>query len=416
MKWLFALFVVLAPVAASAQVTISSLPAAAPMSGTEVLPVIQSGSTKRTTASDIVKTVTKGTQFSTTGGIGASSCTVVGGEPVGGSCPYSISGSGSAAVSDLRIGTTPLVSDSAHSALSVGSSLYPTVIGGSGAAKYDPTSNVLTNTIGAKFGMFGAAAKDNVTWANSYVSGVDATGHAQLYSISTTGNIGGVFAARSSDNALPGQNVLASINLVLADNTAQSDVVWGGYDAAYIEPTALSRGAFGREISIVNLGPTPALGDPYNYNVNGFSNALRLDCGDGIAVSHGCSSAMTIVPNNGQALSGIVFADGSLKMGGGYAPAIAMPSGYGIDWYTATGTPVWRIFSNAGGSVLSGLYLGDNALDIYMNNGSAHPLSVSPSGISATGYKVGSTAGVSCAAGTVSLATLVLTNGIATHC
>lgn len=312
--------------------------------------------------------------------------------------------------------TPPIKGAGATPSLAIGTSLYPTNVGGSGAAKYDPTSNVLTNTLGAKFGMFGAAAKDNVTWANSYVSGVDATGHAQLYSISTTGNLGGVFAARSSDNALPGQNVLGSINLVLADNTTQSDVVWGGYDAAYIEPTALSRGAFGREISIVNLGPTPALGDPYNYNVNGFSNALRLDCGDGARVSNGCSSAMTIVPNEGQALSGIVFADGALKMVGGYAPAIAMPSGYGIDWYTATGTPVWRIFSNAGGSVLSGLYLGDNALDIYMNNGSAHPFSVSPSGISAPGYKVGSTAGVSCAAGAVSLTTLVVTNGLVTHC
>jgi hypothetical protein len=397
MKWLFALCIALAPVAASAQVTISSLPAAAPMSGTEVLPVIQSGSTKRTTASDIVQIITKGAKFSPNGGIGSASSTVTSGEPTGGT--FAIDG-------QTGIGSFG------------GGTLYPRILGSSagGAAKYDAAGVLLTNSIGAKTGLFGLAAKDGVQWPNSYISGVDSTGHAQVYSISTTGNYGGVFAARSSDNPGANQNVIGHIGLCVADNTSQSDVCWAGYDATYIRAGATSRGAFGREISLINEGSTPALGDPYNYNVNGFLNALRLDCGDGIAVSHGCSSAMTIVPNNGQALAGIVFGDGALIMQGGYAPAIAMPSSYGIDWYTSTATPAWRISSNASGSILSQMTLGDNAFDMFMNNGSAHPFSVSPSGISALAYKVGSTSGVSCAAGTVSLTTLVVMNGLVTHC
>jgi hypothetical protein len=36
--------------------------------------------------------------------------------------------------------------------------------------------------------------------------------------------------------------------------------------------------------------------------------------------------------------------------------------------------------------------------------------------VTGAAYKVGATAGVSCSAGTVSLATLVVTNGIVTHC
>lgn len=397
MKWLFALCIALAPVVASAQVTISSLPAAAPMSGTEVLPVIQSGSTKRTTAADIVQIVTKGAKFSPNGGIGSATSTVTSGEPTGGT--FSING-------QTGIGAFS------------GSALYPRILGSAagGAAKYDASGVLLANSIGAKTGLFGLAAKDGVQWPNTYISGVDATGHAQVYSISTTGDYGGVFASRSSDNPGANQNVIGSISLCVADNTTQSDVCWGGYDATYIIAGSNSRGAFGREISVVNGGATPALGDPYNFNVNGFSNALRLDCGDGIAVSNGCSSALTIIPNNGQARSGIVFGDGALVKTAGYATAVAMPSGYGFDWYTATATPVWRILSNASGSTLSQMILGDGALDIYLTNGSSHPFSVSSSGISATGYKVGSTAGVSCAAGAVTLASLVVTNGIITHC
>ncbi len=365
-----------------------------------------------------------GPKFGKNGGVGSTTSTVSSGEPAGGT--YSINGiTGKATFRSQSIGDptdsaappVSLASKGPTPTLAIGASIYPTNIGGSGAAKYDATSNVLANTIGAKFGLFGAAAKDNVTWLNSYISGVDSTGHAQVYSISTTGNYGGVFAARSSDNHGANQNVIGAISTVLSDNTTQSDVVWAGYDAAYVEPTAVPRGTFGREISLINNGPgTPEFGDPYNYNVSGFTNALRVDCGDGITVTKDCGAAIAIIPNLGIARAGIVFGDGVLRSVGGYAPAIAMPSGYGFSWYTATAVPVWRVFSNASGSALSQMILGDGTLDIYTSNGSSHPFAVTSAGISASGYQVGATAGVSCAAGTVTLASLVVTNGIVTHC
>lgn len=333
-----------------------------------------------------------GPKFGKNGGVGSATSTIATGEPVGGT--FSINGAtGQATFRSQTIGD-PTDSSAVPVAvktkgptpsLAIGTSLYPTNIGGSGAAKYDATSNILTNALGAKYGVFGAAAKDNVTWANSYISGIDATGHAQVYSVSTSGVYGGAFASRSSDIPGAAQDTIGSVSLGVADSTTQSNSVWGGYDAAYGVSGAFPRGLIGREISLINRGSAPSLGDPYNFNTFGFTNALRLDCGDGVSTTNGCSSAMTIVPNAGQAKSGIVFADGSLVSSGGYAPAIAMPSGYGMSWYSATAQPTWRILSNAGGSQLGQLVLGDAALDVFMNNGSTHPFGLTAAGATIVG-------------------------------
>lgn len=78
---------------------------------------------------------------------------------------------------------------------------------------------------------------------------------------------------------------------------------------------------------------------------------------------------------------------------GGTGPAISLnwTVANGIDWSLGAATGFWEKF----GTVWS----------------------VTGAGVaSATGYAVGATVGVSCAAGTVNLTTLVVTNGIVTHC
>lgn len=338
-------------------------------------------------------------KFGNSGGIGSNTSVYSSGEPTGGT--FSINGASGEAIfrsqkvgnpTDASAAPVAIKANGATPTLTIGTSIYPANVGGSASAKYDATSNVLTNALGAKYGLFGAAAKDNATWANGYISGIDATGRSQLYSISTGGSYGAAFASRSSDNSNAAQSVIGSVSLGVADNAARNNMVWAGYDATYVTPLSIGRGAIGREISLINAGATPTLGDPYNINATGFTNALRLDCGDGVAVSNGCSSAMTIAPNNGQALAGIVIADGALTKTNGYAPAMAMPASYGLDWYTAKSKPAWRIASNASGAQLSQMVMGDNALDVYVANGVSHPLSVNAVGVTTPNIVIGNLA------------------------
>lgn len=268
--------------------------------------------------------------------------------------------------------------------LSVGSSLYPTNVGGSGSAKYDATSNILTNVVGAKFGMFGVASKDNTQWPNTYVPGIDATGHATVFAVSPTGYYGLFGASRSSDASNVGANVVGAGGLSVCDNTGAglNQLCWGQYSAAYVQPSSSFTAAYGHEITLRNNYADSPIGDPFSYNANKATNVLRLTCGDGQATSYLCSAFVVAANNQAKAKSGIVFGDQSLDTSGGTAPVLSMPYNYTLNWYGSAGNPTWRIFSNSGnGANMGQMILGDNTADIYLQNGTYHPLAITTTGI-----------------------------------
>ncbi len=266
--------------------------------------------------------------------------------------------------------------------LIVGGGLYPTNTGGSGHPKYDPSSNVIANAIGAKFGYFGAAAKDGVTWAETYLPGTD-TGvdSVQLYSLSTNGTYGGFFGSRGSDQSGVNQNVIGAINLVAADNVTSSELYWSSYNAAYVPSGSKYRLIFGNENSVINREADAPIADPYNFNPLRSSNNLRLDCGDGTSSSFSCTSALTIVPNGAEYNNGILFGSNSIKEVGGYADMISAPTNYGLSWFGASNNRNWRVFSNSTGAFLDQLVLGNASLDVYFHAGAFHPFSVSTGGV-----------------------------------
>ena len=270
-----------------------------------------------------------------------------------------------------------------------GSSVSSPNLGGP-STKYPTTSNILTNVVGAKSGYFGAAAKDGLTWAETYLPGTDTqTPHAvQLYSLSTSGNYGGYFGSRSSDNGLsPQQNIIGMIGLGVADHMTNAHRVWGGYSVAYQAARGKQTILFGHEITTDNRAADAPRVTPADPNPAGVVSTLRITCGDGEAARHHlCSSAISTVHNGAAYRTGLLFADGSINKVSGYADAIAMPNDYGMSWNASGSVPEWRIFSNAGPlAYTNSIILGVNTVDFFLSGGGARPLHLTSEGTVTSG-------------------------------
>lgn len=233
---------------------------------------------------------------------------------------------------------------------SVGSGLYPVV----GGFRYDTSSALIANTMGAKFMLAGTPAVDSsTTWLNTYISGIDANATVAVYGASPNGKYGAAFAARSSDNASAGANIIGSISMVLHDNASVSQHTWAQYILGVIDVGAAGGNHINEEHTIYNQ-KTAVQVDPFNVNPSGSVTGIRIDSGNGGGGIPGSAptsvgTAIDIVNNGAAFLSGIVFQSTSLDTVANTHPdAIALPPAYAFTWYSAAATKVWQLYSDTG--------------------------------------------------------------------
>jgi hypothetical protein len=239
--------------------------------------------------------------------------------------------------------------------------------------------------LGAGTGLFGAAARGGLTWANRYVPGTDIPGVVQLYSLSTSGNYGAFFGTRSSDNrSTRTENIIGSISLVVADSD-RPHRHWANYSEGYVPRGKTGfRLLINDENSIQNEGGPAPTADPYDYNPQHLLNNLRVDCGIGIEGAQSCTNPLSILNNGASYRTGILFGDGSIDLTDGAANAISFPRDYALAWYGAAGRPAWRIFSTARSADAGRLVMADDGVSIVAGReGTAPTLKVERSSISA---------------------------------
>ncbi|MBN9142672.1 MULTISPECIES: hypothetical protein [unclassified Novosphingobium] len=259
-------------------------------------------------------------------------------------------------------------------AIVIGTDLYPAISRQTNQQRFDRSSNLLVNTIGARTGLFGAASREGETWANRYVPGTDLSGIVQLYSLSTTGNYGAFFGARSSDNrSARAENVIGSINLVVADSD-RPHLHWAQYSEGYVPrgKTAF-RLLINDENSIQNEGNPAPFADPYNFNPQQLLNNLRVDCGIGMGEPQSCTNPISILNNGASYRLGILFGDKSIEVVDGAADAVALPAQYALSWYGAPGRPSWRVFSTARRAGAGKLIMADDAVLIEVGPAGGTP-------------------------------------------
>jgi len=259
-------------------------------------------------------------------------------------------------------------------AFAIGSNLYPAIAVATDQPRFDPWSNLLVNTVGARTGLFGAAAREGVTWANRYMPGTDQSGFVQLYSLSTSGNYGAFFGARSSDNrsAHP-ENVIGSISLVVADSD-RPHLHWAHYSEGYVPKGETAfRLLINDENSIQNEGKPAPFADPYDFNPEHLLNNLRVDCGIGMGGSLNCTNPLSILNNGADYRVGILFGDKSIEPVDGAANAIAFPADYALSWFGGPGVPAWRIYSTARRAGAGRLVLTDDAVSFEVGKAAGPP-------------------------------------------
>lgn len=285
--------------------------------------------------------------------------------------PATEGASGIDAVSALR---AQISAAEEHDAIVIGTDLYPTISRHTDQSRFDASSNLLVNTIGARTGLFGAAAREGLTWANRYVPGADLSGIVQLYALSTSGNYGAFFGARSSDNRnAKAENVIGSINLVVADSD-RPHLHWAQYSEGYVPRGKTNfRLLINDENSIQNEGNPAPFADPYNFNPQQLLNNLRVDCGIGVEGAQSCTNPLSILNNGANYRVGILFGDKSIEVVDGAADAVALPSEYALSWFGAPGRPAWRMYSTARTAGAGRLVMTDEAVSIEVGAGAGGP-------------------------------------------
>lgn len=229
------------------------------------------------------------------------------------------------------------------------------------------------------------------SWLNTYLPGVSGAGAVMDFSVGPAGvNLfsARVSAFRSSDNPSGStQSSIADVALAVADNTSVAHILFPRYTEGWIPSTGKFALFINEESSLANYTSTSIAMDPFGtYGTGGTLGAsinLRLGSGIGGAPSSNDISAFIhLVNTGGQAINGIVFASNSLDTGGGYAGALTMATNHGIEWYSASATRAWRIFSNSGAANVQGqMILGNGTLDLFLGASSAHALAITTTNV-----------------------------------
>ncbi len=279
--------------------------------------------------------------------------------------PASASASASASVAKVRPGDR----SRDKNVVAIGADIYPAITTATNQPRFDPSSTILVNTIGAHTGLFGAASREGLTWANQYVPGTDVSGRVQLYSLSTSGNYGAFFGSRSSDNtSLQPQNIIADISLVVADSD-RPHLHWARYSEGFVPRGKRGfRLLINDENSIQNESDPAPMADPYDFNPSHLLNNLRLDCGIGVEGAKSCTNPLSILNNGARYRTGIIFGDNSIDPLSGLSTAISLPTNYGFSWYGGAGNPTWHLYSTARSANSGKVVLEDGAVVVNVGN------------------------------------------------
>lgn len=234
-----------------------------------------------------------------------------------------------------------------------------------GQDRWNTTSAVLTNTLGAGNVYIGAAAKDNYTWLNQWSPGSDYRALSALTSIPKAGDAGvaAFFASRTSDNNGSFGAVLNThLTTVVDSYPAAARDSWGLYNEANLTSAAVGY-HINEESSVYSTWPYVAT-DPYSFNQLGATRNTRLDCGKGPTgpSPQPCSAALEIIDNDAAYGKGIIFGQNAINaFVDGTKPAIVMATNQAIHWFRANNTSAWSIVSTKTAGTARTLTLGDNA-------------------------------------------------------
>lgn len=218
-----------------------------------------------------------------------------------------------------------------------------------GTNRFLQGQTTFTNTLGSKYGLFGAAAVGHSVWDAQYWNGADFNVNT-VHSVSPFGFPAGLFASRTSDNTSAGGNVITEGCLFLDDNSLQAHGGLCHYDQSILNSFATGSGHIQTESSILNQAYTAGTLDPYTDNAAAQVVNHRLDCGIGSGTPLPCSSPFQVINNGSTYKSGIIFGNGSLSTSGGLASAFQLPQNYAIDWFYSAGNKSWRLYSSATGA------------------------------------------------------------------
>jgi len=171
---------------------------------------------------------------------------------------------------------------------------------------------------------------------------------AEFIVLSHSGNIGGVFGTRTSDNALPkgAQGAISQALFAINDNTSSPQTIYALYGDAirnqgtgtthFMEGDIVNRG------SIVDISPNT----PFSP---GATNNLWVASGGQVPDAKDASSAIGIINNGAKFRKGIVFhqtalsgADGKTGLG----EAISFGKGHYLQWYNVSGNNTAAIIGN----------------------------------------------------------------------
>lgn len=226
-------------------------------------------------------------------------------------------------------------------------------------------------------GLWGGGTKIGSTnnWLQTQlnaIAGRTSEDAAEFIVLSHSGNIGGVFGSRTSDNILSAgsEGTISQASFTINDNTAAPQTSYAIYGDAIRNRGAGTTHFF--EGDIVNRGSVVDI-SPQSPFVTGATHNLWLASGGQVPDAQDASSAIGIVNNGAKFRKGIVFhqtalagADGKAGLG----EAISLGKGHFLQWYNAVGNSTSAIIG-AVSSATRGtkIVFDDNGFNIVNTSG-----------------------------------------------
>jgi len=194
--------------------------------------------------------------------------------------------------------------------------------------------------------------------ANTPTPGVGTEGlFAMLSVVSSPSNAQSTNAAFFASQSLVATAAAAStyaISLAVFNNNATlGTYIWGIYGECY-QMNAVVGGVACVEFEPRNTGGINYIQDPFTIGGK-YITAYEAGCGAGqVATTFPCTTAFVIFPNPNKFNEGLLFAANSIAASGpgGSIPAIAMPTLYDIQWYSAAGTVAVQLTTDSSGDII----------------------------------------------------------------
>lgn len=238
-----------------------------------------------------------------------------------------------------------------------------------GIQRYNTSSSMLANTVGADSALIGQAALGAGNWTGIWDGPGRYPSIGNLQVVSDNGTRAAAFYARSADNNTSGfptpetVSILTIFDTVPSGGTAKGG--WGLYQESDLLPAtfpSVTAGIFQQVENAQGNQWTAVNNDPYNTNTantvgpTGSVGNYTMECGAGnpLITYTNCSRGLQFGNNGAQFITGILFANNAIAQGikgvNNTAEAIAFGNAQAINWYTAAGSVVAQIYEESTGS------------------------------------------------------------------